>query len=161
MCVCVCVCTVYIYICIYLYPGSQPPFQKNGGSFWMMINPYYQQKWLFVTPTYKRWWLDFQGLYTWTPERAVKLSRSGHWPYFDRKDQQVHKSTKTTHFYAWFKVWFYYRFGLHRSFPKYIIHDQTIRSLIKRHKTCSSDCHLKIGSIAAKKKANESTTHPL
>ena len=27
---------------VYVYPGSRPAsiFQKSGGSFWMMINPY-------------------------------------------------------------------------------------------------------------------------
>ena len=40
-----------IFLNTSLHPGSQPPL-KNGGSFWMMINPYYK-KWWFVNQPIK------------------------------------------------------------------------------------------------------------
>ena len=45
------------------FPGSRCHPLKNGGSSWMMMNPYYK-KMVAHKPTYKKWWLDFQGLYT-------------------------------------------------------------------------------------------------
>ena len=34
---------------------------KDGGSFWMVINPYLKNG-EPGKPTYENWWLDFQGI---------------------------------------------------------------------------------------------------